>query len=402
MLHRVVDALRSGSWLDRARLRRLGILLAIAYVASWVYLLSGPGRLDPLGRPLGVDFAMFYGVSRALLHGVPAASLYAPEALYEAIREWTAGDRYLLLYPPTALLLYAPLAAMPYLAALGVWTGAGLLAYLAAIRRVSRGRALLVPALLFPAVYVCISNGHNGLLNAGLLGAALVALPASPVAAGALFGAVAALKPHLALLVPVALVSARRWRALAAMFTTVVAMAAVATIIFGGEVWAAFLGSAQISRLVVEREAVSYATLASVFSATRLLGAPITLGYVAQGVAALAAAGVVAWSWKDRRAYELQAATLLLSGALATPYVYDYDLPAIGVGLAFWATTIAVDGWRPWEKTAVFATWLVPLLTRPVAMAARLGLLPLVLVLALTVVSRRAPEAALARARAAP
>lgn len=92
VLDQAVDSLRSGSWVDRARLRRIALLLAVAYAASWAYLLSGEGRFDPLGRAIGADFAAFHGVSRALLDGSSAASLYSPHVLNEAIRDLTGGD----------------------------------------------------------------------------------------------------------------------------------------------------------------------------------------------------------------------------------------------------------------------------------------------------------------------
>jgi hypothetical protein len=396
-----VDALRSGSWLDAARQRRLAIVLAIAYVASWAFLLSGPGRLDPLGRPVGVDFALFYGMSAALLGGVPVASLYSPEVLHDVIREWTVDGRYVLLYPPTALLLYAPLALLPYLAAIAVWTGAGLTAYVASIWPVLRDRAGVVATLLFPAVYVCISNGHNGLVHAGFLGGALVLLPASPIAAGVLFGVLAMLKPHLALLLPVALLASRRWRTLVTVLVTT-AMGLSATVLaLGPDALRAFLGALPMSRRVIEEQAISYATLASVFSAARLLGASVLVGYAVQGLAAIGAIAVVVWTWRREHPYDLQVTVLLLAGTLVTPYLYDYDLPVLGLGLATWARSATASGWRAWERSSLFAVWLAPLLARPLALATRIGLVPLVVVIALTVIMSRVCGAALDHARAA-
>lgn len=392
-----MDALRSGSWLDAARLRRLAIVLAIAYVASWLFLLSGPGRLDPLGRPVGVDFSMFYGVSAALLRGVPASSLYSPDVLHEAIRTWTADGRYVLLYPPTALLLYAPLALLSYLAAVAVWTGAGLAAYVASIRPVLRDRAALAAALLYPAVYVCISNGHNGLVHAGVLGGALVLLPSSPLAAGVLLGLQAMLKPHLAMLVPVALLVSRRWRTLATMLVTIAIGSGAAALALGPEAWRAFLASLPMSRRVIEEQAISYATLASVFSAARLLGASVLFGYVAQGLAAAGAIAVVAWTWRRGCSYDLQVAVLLLAGTLVTPYLYDYDLPVLGLGLAAWGRSASEAGWNAWERSSLFAVWLMPLLARPVALVTRIGVVPCVVVVALALVLSRVRRATIDR-----
>jgi hypothetical protein len=306
-----------------------------------------------------------------------------------------------LLYPPTALFLYAPFALLPYLAAVAVWTGAGLVAYVASIWPVLRDRAAVAAALLFPAVYVCISNGHNGLVHAGVLGAALVRLPSSPLASGILFGLLAMLKPHLAMLLPVALIASRRWRTIVTMLVTITIGSSAAAATFGPEAWRAFLSSLPMARRVIEEQAISYATLASVFSAARLLGAPVLVGYVAQGLAALGAITTVAWTWRGERPYDLQVAVLLLASTLVTPYLYDYDLPVMGLGLAVWARCAIEVGWNSWERSSLFAVWIAPLLARPVALVTKIGVVPLVVVIALAVILPRVRQSTLDRARVA-
>ena len=63
-------------------------------------------------------------------------------------------------------------------------------------------------ALAFPATFINLFHGQNGFLNAALLGAALLALDRRPVVAGILFGLLS-YKPHLGLLVPLALLAGR-------------------------------------------------------------------------------------------------------------------------------------------------------------------------------------------------
>ena len=174
------------------------------------------------------------------------------------------------------------------------------------------------------------------------------------------------------------------------MVGTTAILAVVAASAFGLESWAAFLRSAPLSRAVLEAEGVPYAKLASAFSAARLLGFSNPVAYVVQAAASVAAIGVTAWVWARPRSYDVQVAALLLAGTLATPYVYDYDLAAMGVGVAYWIRAATRDGWCPWEKSALFVAWFVPILTRPVAMAARLGVLPIVLVVVLALLVRRA------------
>ena len=119
-------------------------------------------------------------------------------------RPTTAG-----LYPPIFLLVATPLAVMPYTLALAVWQISTFALYLSVIGAIVRripgnviGPMWLPIAAGFPAVFINLGHGQNGLLTAGLLGAALLALPARPVLSGILFGALA-YKPQLALVVPV-------------------------------------------------------------------------------------------------------------------------------------------------------------------------------------------------------
>ena len=57
----MLQALRSGSFVTRERLRVYSILLLAAYAVAIVALLAtSDGRVDRAGRPLGTDFANVY------------------------------------------------------------------------------------------------------------------------------------------------------------------------------------------------------------------------------------------------------------------------------------------------------------------------------------------------------
>jgi ABC-type multidrug transport system permease subunit len=54
---------------------------------------------------------------------------------------------------------------------------------------------------------------------------------------------------------------------------------------------------------------------------------------------------------------------------LASPYGYDYDMMILAPAIAFLATYGLAQGWRPWEKTLLAAFWLMPIVTRGIALA---------------------------------
>ena len=183
----------------------------------------------------------------------------------------TATPLYGWHYPPFFHFIAAPLATMPYLAALFMWQAATLVLYLLAVLAISRahpspagrgGRAqppspfgggiTLLLALAFPAVFVNLGHGHNGFLTAALIGFALLWLDRRPIVAGILFGLLA-YKPQFGLMVPLVLLATGRWRTLFAAGATVLALTLAVTLVFGVETWRAFFASAPFTRAVLEQ-----------------------------------------------------------------------------------------------------------------------------------------------------
>lgn len=88
--------------------------------------------------------------------------------------------------------------------------------------------------------------GQNGALSAAILGMGLVLVPSRPVMAGVCIGLLS-YKPHLGLLLPLALGAAGYWRTFAAAAATTVALVLATTMVFGAESWTSFI--AQIPKV---------------------------------------------------------------------------------------------------------------------------------------------------------
>jgi hypothetical protein len=281
-------------------------------------------------------------------------------------------------YPPYFLFVAAALAFMPYGLALAVWQAATLGLYLWMIAGMVRvaapelrpsARDWPLLALAFPAVLINIGHGQNGFLTAALLGGALVALERRPVLAGILFGLLA-YKPQYGLMLPVALATGGYWRTIAAAVVTVVVLTLVTTLVFGPQVWPAFLASTEFTRTVVlERGDTGWYKIQSIFSWARMWGSPVPLAYAVQGAATLAIGAALAWLWRGSARFPLKAAALCLAAILATPYSLDYDMMVLAPAIAVLAVDGLVHGYRPWQKTALAALWLVPLVARSIAEA---------------------------------
>ncbi len=396
------EFLRDAAWLTRERVRGYATLLVIASAATTVWLLTGHGGDDPLGRPVGTDFVSFWTVSWALLHGQEKA-IYTPAAL--AALELTArADAsqtfYAWQYPPVALLIVYPLALLPYLWSLALWLAAGLAGYLWALWRILPEPLTLWAGLAFPAVLVTATHGQNALLTTALFGWGLLMLGPRPVVAGVALGLLI-FKPQLCLLIPVALAAGRQWRALGAAALTGLVFAAAAAILCGVQIWADFISSAGFARAILEQGLVGYYKMQSVFAAARLLGGSLAVGYWLQGLAAALTTAVLAWTWRRSTDWGLRGAALLVATPLATPFVLDYDLTILAPAIAWLARKQAQDGAMPWERTAMAVAALAPLIARPMAAATHLLPTPLALAgLLAVIVVRINAESAAAPARA--
>jgi alpha-1,2-mannosyltransferase len=382
--------LREASWLNRRRLRDYSTMLIAAYAVVAFWALTGHGIHDPAGRPIGTDFLSFWTVSSALQHDQTSA-IYAPERLAELEHAADPGANelfYAWAYPPIALLLVYPLALLPYLWSLALWLALGVGLYLAVLWRIMPRPLTLWAGLAFPAVFVTVSHGQNGLLSAGLLGSALLLLPARPWSAGVLIGLLS-FKPQLGLLIPFALAAGAQWRTMAAAALTVLGLSAASLALFGSTLWSDFLASLPFARAMLELELVPYYKLQSVFAATRLLGGSVALAYALQGLVAVGAASLVVWVWRQPAAQDLKNAALMTASLLATPFVLDYDMALLAPPAAWLVSRISRGEALPWEKLILAVVCLAPVASRGLGYATHILLAPVAeAALLLTIVAR--------------
>jgi alpha-1,2-mannosyltransferase len=383
-LNRAYDILRSGAWVTPERIRLVAAAILCVAAACIVFLLvTAQGLVDLQGRPLGTDFSSFYAAGTYVLDGNAQApyDLVRQHAREQAIFG-AATPFYSWFYPPFFLFITAALALLPYGVALMTWQAVTLALYLLAIRAIiaasrprdegallrgSGSRTELLLALAFPAVLVNLGHGQNGFLTAALLGGGLVLLNTRPIAAGLLFGLLA-YKPQFGLMIPLALAAGGYWRTFAAAAAAVALLAIAATAAFGFDVWRAFFDSTHFVRTVaLEQGDLGWYKMQSLFAWARMWGAPIPLAYALQGAATVAVGAALAVLWRSAARFPLKAAGLCLATILATPYSFDYDMMVLAPAIAWLAADGLEFGFGPWEKTALAALWLVPLVARSTA-----------------------------------
>jgi len=413
---RALQRLRTGQWLTLERARAYSLILLALYgvaIVGWIVLSNG--LIDPNGKPIGSDFSSFYAAGSLVLDG-RALDVYDMAAHYARERQLfgVATPYYGWLYPPIFLLVATPLAMMPYPLALAVWQSLSFTLYLFAICAILRAarrdsdiiaQTWLFAACAFPAVFINLGHGQNGLLTGGLLGAALAILPRRPLLSGILFG-LCAYKPQFILLTPFALIAGGHRRTMLAAGVTVTALALASHLAFGPDIWWAFAASTETSRkLLLEQGDVGFEKLQSVFAAVRMWGGGISLAYALQGAVSLTALGSVALAWRSRTDDDLKAALLIVATLLGSPHVLDYDLVIFAPAIAFLVSASRAGGFRDYDISLLAFAWIAPLFARAIAGACGipLGLITIAIlfVLAMQHVMRGRAISSLTRPRIA-
>lgn len=330
--------------------RRVFSLVALAFatiflitvaVACWVYYSEAPA----------VDFASFWAAGRLALSG-SAADAYDVD-VHRAIEMTVAhmGGLMPFPYPPPFLFPVMLIAFRPFWAAYLLWMAIGSGIYLAATR------PLMAPRFAFahPACLVNAIIGQNGFLTAGLFILGVTLVSSQPIAAGAVLGLLV-VKPQLGVLLPVALIAAREWRAFAAAAVSSLALLGLAAIAFGPDSYRSFLAITGQYAQYLGDSRWRWTELASVFAFLRYFGVSQALALALQACAALAGA-VLTWrGWSkgsSNRCAILAAATLLVS-----PYVLTYDSLLLVLPLS----AFLHEKGRPWRPAIIWMCLLAPLL----------------------------------------
>ena len=382
-------------WLNRKRLRVYPKIFVVAYALTftgWVMTLHG--GISSAGKPIGVDFQVNWVASEMALSGQPSAVYDIKQ--FHALEEETVGQRTFvapMIYPPTFLVVVLPTALLPYIWALWIWMMLTFAGYSLVLRKMIPRTETFWPALAFPGAFANLMNGQNGLLAFSLLGGALLSLESRPLLAGAFFGLLS-YKPPMGVLVPLVLAATGRWRAFFAAAFTAILLAGISLVMFGAQTWRAFFNTLGFTRhLIIERGEVQFYTMQTVFAGARLLGGGITTAYLSQIVAAAGAAAIVLWIWRQDIHFELKASALATGLVLVSPYILYYDLVVLGLPIAWLALEGRRSGFLPFEKSLLVVAWLLPLLCEPVARYAFVPLTPVVCVLLLALIIRRAKMA---------
>lgn len=275
-----------------------------------------------------VDFVEFWAAGKMVLGG-NSAGIYDIAAHHAVEQSAVPSIRMLPFpYPPPFALLLVPFALFPFRLSFTLWViGTGIL-YLIATSKWMRPRV----ALAQPSALINGFIGQSAFLTSALFFGGALLLRGWPAVGGALLGALI-IKPHLGIMIPVALVAGRQWRAIGGAALSCLALLAVGWLFLGTSAYRGFFAMMpQIGRFIAEGRA-SWHELASIFAFLSYFGVPGSAALAVHAAVALAAAIILWRAWRaDRDGKEamLAAATLL-----GSPYLQTYDALLLALPVAW-------------------------------------------------------------------
>jgi hypothetical protein len=302
--------------------------------------------------PTSRDFISFWGAAQMLLAGDPARAydLEALHALQTKVAMFDGGGKMPFPYPPAFLAVVLPFGLISYPFGLAMWSITTFAVYLGVMRRACPGAGWLPAA--FAPVFTTAVIGQNGFLTASILIGGLMMLGTRPLAAGLLLGCLA-VKPQLGLLIPIALIAARQWRAIAGAAISSVGVLLLGLALFGVAASEAWVAQMPLFAAIARDGMVGWGKLASIYAASRQLGAPAELALALHCCVAGAAAVIVWRLWRSDAEAGLKIAILAAATMLISPYLFLYD----GVMLAFPLLWLAASGGRP---RMLVPLWVLP------------------------------------------
>jgi hypothetical protein len=358
---------------DRQRtIKLLLVLVGLLFLGSYLHKIGTMGgpklwvnsgamyRSDRMGEPVGADFTLFWAASYLSLNGNPA-QVYDFSHL-QALEQQLFGPAVGLPwpYPPTFLLMVLPFSLLPYLTSLAIWLAATLALFLIIMWRIGPHPLIFLLTLAFPGTFINFICGQNGFLSAALLGGGLLLLDRFPLVAGLLLGLLC-FKPHLALLVPVALLAGRHWKALLGSLLSALGLSVASVSVFGWTVWVAFWHNLPFALKLLGDDTAPWQKMPSVFAAIMFMGGGVLLAWILQATVMIVVVAAVVWVWARGVSPAMRNSILILGLLLFPPHIFNYDLAMLALPLA-WL------GWEGYRKRYLLGEpillalgWLLPL-----------------------------------------
>ena len=325
-------------WL-RASAIAVSILTVLFVVWAWTFNFSQVNV---------TDYLSYWAAGKLALAGEPAAAWDVERHRQVEFSLVTLNGLLPFPYPPPFLLMVAPFSLLSYMWGFAAWVIVTGIIYFAAARRV-------IPAAYVFAQPPALINGwigQNGLVTSAIFVTGVSMLQARPFAAGAVLGLLV-IKPQLALLLPVAVIAARLWPAIAGAAASAAALLLASLLLFGPAAFEGFWNILPLYGEMMRKDKWPWNELMSVFAFLRWFGVEQSLAMILHGFVAAVAAMLTWRAWASN--WEQKVPLLASATLLIPPYLLTYDALLLILPLGYW---LRQNARLPW----VVGLWVLSLL----------------------------------------
>lgn len=333
------------------------LVLAVIFLMSYIaYEYAHPILTEKEGL---VDFDAFYLVATMISEG-NLAGAYDANTFYDRQKEHAAfdGNQLIWSYPPPFNLVVNPFILAPEWLSYLLFIGLTFMAYLWILQKVAGTQfhtSIILCLGFFPLL---LRSGQNGFLTGGLIGLTCLFALRKSNWAGVSLGLMV-IKPHLALAIGLWSLLDRRWVMATAAIGIALLACAVATAVYGVEVWSWFHMGITTTGEVLRDGRYPLFRMTSIFASALSAGlSPSQAMAVHLSVAIGAIAILIAIQFSDASQSSKIGMAVFVS-ALISPYNYDYDLTMLAFAFALLLPTIAIQSTTT-EKILIWGgMWII-------------------------------------------
>lgn len=335
-----------------------------------------PGIIDRAGNIKFQDFLQF-PISARLIASGHADQLYDDQVLARGIRATTGRDTNVYLqyfYGPQVALPFIPLAALLFLTQAEIWVALSLLMYLVSIYLIWKRCAALRPyralvaicALAYPPLFHFFMRGQLSVVVLVCFTAAYLAFFSErDFLAGVTLGLLA-FKPQFLVAIPLILLLAQAWKALAGVVISAATQLALTSLYFGRDVMQVYFARLLHSASHPGSTELIFSPIQmhSLHSFWELLipsGSGVWALYV---LTSFAVTGIAASIWKSSAPLALRFSALMFAAVLVNPHLYIYDLLALAPAfllLTDWSLDNPLHSAKPALDVLLYLAFLLPL-----------------------------------------
>jgi len=342
----------SAAWLTTRRLRAQAMVLALCLWSVCALDLATPGMFDRAGNIKFQDFLPFYISARMVAQG-SVGKLYDQQFAVrqmESILRQPAQVRLPYLFGPQVALLFAPLTALTFPLAAGIFAALSLVIFFLCIGLMWKScphlreyvSLVVLSSAAYPPLFHTFIRGQISVLLLACFTSAWLAFSAGrPLLAGLALGLLAC-KPQFLVAIPVILLLAGAWRALAGTILSAAAQLGLTWIIFGSAVMRAYFSTLwHISSYMHAVEpGMASIQMHSLRSFWALLIPWPNLSMALYVFTSILVVILAAAAWKSSLNMAVRFSALTLAAVLVNPHLFVYDLLVLAPALLLLADWI--------------------------------------------------------------